>query len=133
MPTGVQSRSRAPRFTVPNNELAVISVGAEKLSAILNCLSLTGGRIRLSKRFPSGTFADIQLKTVSGKFTAAIELLAMVGAGAQAFRFVQMAPGDRHRLEDALGKMKAQGLGEKQSGAWNRLLKLTRGVLPVGR
>jgi|SRR5579863_2839145 len=133
MATAVKPRSRAPRFTVPNNEQAIISIGAEKLAAILNCLSLTGGRIRSSRRFPSGTFADIEMKTVSGKFTAAIELLGMVGGRAQAFRFVQMGPGDRHRLEDALKKMQAQGFGEAQPGAWDRLLNLTKNILPASR
>lgn len=124
MAAAAQSRVRAPRFNVPNNEQAVIAIGAEKLVATLNCLSLTGGRIRSSKQFPSGTFADIEMKTVSGKFTAAIEMLGMVAGNAQAFRFIQMGPGDRVRLQDALKKMQAQGLGEKQPGPWDRLLKL---------
>lgn len=124
MAAAAQSRVRSPRFNVPNNEQAVIAIGAEKLVITLNCLSLTGGRIRSSKQFPSGTFADIEMKTVSGKFTAAIEMLGVVVGNTQAFRFVQMGTGDRIRLQDALKKMEAQGLGEKQPGAWGRLLRL---------
>ncbi len=131
MSTGVQLRTRAPRFRVPNSEQAIISIGAERLSTTLNCLSMTGGRIRASRRFASGTFADIEVKTVSGKFTAAIEVLGVSQGNTQAFRFVQMEQGDRGRLENALKKMQAQGLGEKQPTTLDRLLKVARGVLPA--
>jgi hypothetical protein len=123
----VQQRTRAPRFRVPNQERAVISTGAERLATILDCLSLTGGRIRSAKRFAMGTFADIEAKTVSGNFTAAIELLGTARGGTQAFRFVQMGPNDRGRLQDALNKMQAQGLGEKQPTAWDRIRNLVIG------
>lgn len=130
MATAAQSRTRAPRFRVPNNERAIISVGAEKLATILNCLSLTGGRIRAPRRYASGTFADLEMKTVSGKFTAAIELLGLSQGNTQAFRFIQMEPGDRGRLQDALNKMKALGFAEKPPTTWDRLLTFTKGVLP---
>lgn len=130
MPTGKPSRARSPRFRVPNNEQAIISIGAERLSTSLNCLSMTGGRIRASRRFASGTFADIEMKTVSGKFTAAIELLGVTQGNTQAFRFVQMEQGDRGRLVNALKKMQAHGLGEKQPTTLDRLLKVARGFWP---
>src|SRR6478752_3057753 len=69
-----QKSVRSPRFVVPNNEQAVVSIGSEKLKGTLHMLSLTGGTIRLEKRFASGTFADIGIQTASGTFTAAIEL-----------------------------------------------------------
>ena len=72
-------------------------------------LSLTGGTIRLEKRFASGTFADIGIQTASGTFSAAIELLRGAGGNTQAFRFVAMGTVARGRLNDSLSKMRAQG------------------------
>ena len=130
MASAVQPRTRSPRFRVPNNEPAIISVGAERLTTILNCLSLTGGRIRGPRQFASGTFADMEMKTVTGKFTAAIELLGIYHGNTQAFRFVQMEAGDQGRLRHALRKMQALGFGEKQPTKWDRLLNFTKGVWP---
>src|SRR6476659_9896843 len=105
-----QRRVRSPRFIVPNNEQAVVSIGDEKLKGTLHMLSLTGGTIRLQKRFATGTFADIGIETASGTFSAAIELLPMASGNAQAFRFIAMGPVARGRLNDRLSKMRAQGL-----------------------
>jgi hypothetical protein len=105
-----QRRVRSPRFIVPNNEQAVVSIGDEKLKGTLHMLSLTGGTIRLQKRFATGTFADIGIETASGTFSAAIELLPMASGNAQAFRFIAMGPVARGRLNDGLSKMRAQGL-----------------------
>jgi PilZ domain-containing protein len=105
-----QRRVRSPRFVVPNNEQAVVSIGDEKLKGTLHMLSLTGGTIRLQRRFASGTFADIRIETASGTFSAAIELLPMASGNAQAFRFIAMGPVARGRLNDGLSKMRAQGL-----------------------
>jgi hypothetical protein len=110
-----QRRVRSPRFVVPNNEQAVVSIGAEKLKGTLHMLSLTGGTIRLQKQFASGTFADIGIETASGTFAAAIELLPMASGNAQPFRFVAMEPVARGRLNDGLSKMRAQGLGIEKS------------------
>jgi hypothetical protein len=106
-----QRRVRSPRFVVPNNEQAVVSIGVEKLKGTLHMLSLTGGTVRLGRRFASGTFADIGIQTASGTFSAAIELLPMASGNAQAFRFIAMGPVARGRLNDGLSKMRAQGLG----------------------
>jgi hypothetical protein len=100
---------------VPNNEQAVVSIGSEKLRGTLHMLSLTGGTIRLEKRFASGTFADIGIQTASGTFSAAIELLRTASGNTQAFRFVAMGPVARGRLNDGLNKMRAQGLGIQKS------------------
>jgi hypothetical protein len=108
-------RVRSPRFVVPNNEQAVLSIGAEKLKGTLRTLSLTGGTIRLDRRFASGTFADIGIQTASGTFSAAIELLPMASGNAQAFRFIAMGPVARGRLNDGLSKMRAQGLALKKT------------------
>ncbi len=110
-----QRQVRSPRFVVPNNEQAVVSIGGDKLKGTLHMLSLTGGTIRLDKRFPSGTFADIGIQTASGTFSAAIELLTMARNNAQAFRFVAMGPVARGRLNDGLNKMRAQGLAVEKT------------------
>lgn len=104
-----QKSVRSPRFVVPNNEQAVVSIGGEKLKGTLHMLSLTGGTIRLEKRFASGTFADIGIQTASGTFVAAIELLRAAKGNTQAFRFVAMGAVARGRLNDSLNKMRAQG------------------------
>lgn len=105
-----QKQVRSPRFIVPNNEQAVVSVGVLQLRGTLVVMSLTGGTIRLPRRFPKATLADIAISTTSGTFLAAIELLNMASRNAQAFRFVAMGPAARGRLTDGLNKMRAQGL-----------------------
>jgi hypothetical protein len=110
-----QRRVRSPRYSVPNKEQIIVSVGTEKLKGTLHLLSLTGGAISLDKRFASGTLGDIGMNTVSGNFTAAIEFLQMANGRAQAFRFVAMGPVARERLEDALKRMRGQGLAVQKS------------------
>lgn len=126
-----QRGTRAPRFRVPNSEQAIISIGVERMTTTLDCLSLTGGRIRCGRRFAPGTFGNLEAKTVSGNFAAVIELLGQGKRSTQAFRFVQMGPNSRSRLQDALRKMRAQGLKEKHRGAWERLLAVGRGILTL--
>jgi hypothetical protein len=103
-----QRATRAPRFSIPNKEAVVLAVGPERLKGTLCILSRNGGTMQLPRRYETGTFADFSINTVSGRFTAAIELLAMTTRGTQAFRFVQMEATDRRRLEGALDKMRAQ-------------------------
>ena len=125
-----QRRVRSPRFIVPNNEQAVVSIGDEKLKGTLHMLSLTGGTIRLQKRFATGTFADIGIETASGTFSAAIELLPMASGNAQAFRFIAMGPVARGRLNDGLSKMRAQGLAIEKTPL-EHFRSLARRVLSV--
>ena len=127
-----QRRTRAPRFLVPNKEQAVISVEADRCAGTLCVLSRTGGTIRLSKQFVPGTLADINFKTVSGKFIATIQLLDIVNGNAQAFRFVQMGPTARTRLEDALKRMQEQGLGTSKTNPLDRLLQHAGRILAFG-
>ena len=123
-----QKQVRSPRFVVPNNEQAVVSIGGERLKGTLHMLSLTGGTIRLDKRFPSGTFADIGIQTASGTFSAAIELLTMARNNAQAFRFIAMGPVARGRLNDGLNKMRAQGIAVEKT-PMDQFRSLARRVL----
>jgi hypothetical protein len=110
-----QKRTRSPRFSVPNKEQVAVSIGSEQLQGTLHLLSLTGGTIRLEKRVASGTLCDIGIRTVSGNFSAAIEFLQMTNGKTQAFRFVGMGPVARKRLEDALNKMREQGLAVEKA------------------
>jgi PilZ domain len=106
---------RSPRFSVPNNERVAVSIGTEEFDGTVQLLSLTGGAIRLTKRFASGTFGDLRLKTVSGTFSATIEFLRMASRDTQAFRFIAMGTVARKRLEDALNKMREQGLAVEKT------------------
>jgi len=126
-----QKRVRSPRFSVPNNEQVLVAVGTEKFRGTLQLLSLTGGAVRLDKRFAPGTLGDIALNTVSGNVTAAIELLQMANPRAQAFRFLAIGPVARERLEDALSKMRAQGLGVAKTPL-DQIRSLARSVLSRG-
>lgn len=110
-----QKRIRSPRFSVPNNEQVVVSVGTEQLKGTLRVLSLTGGAVRLDKRFSSGTLGDIGINTVSGNVSAAVEFLQAASGRAQAFRFIAMGLAARKRLEDALKKMRGQGLAVEKT------------------
>src|SRR5579864_6092394 len=107
----------------------MVSIGDEQLTGTLGLLSRSGGTLRMAKRFAAGTFGDIGIKTISGKFHARIEFLEMAGANAQAFRFVQMGPIAQKRLEDALRKMRAQGLGIKKSNALSGFVDLARRII----
>jgi hypothetical protein len=110
-----QKRARSPRFSVPNNEQVLVSIGNEQLRGTLQLLSLTGGSVRLDRRFPSGTLGDIGINTVSGTVMAAIELLQMANGRAQAFRFLAMGPVARQRLTDTLNMMRGQGLAVEKT------------------
>lgn len=115
--------ARAPRFLVPNGEKVLISLGSRRLQGMLRVLSLNGGRMKLSESVAPGTFAEIRMSTVSGPFTAAIELLEVDRANAQAFRFVQIGTTDQRRLEGTLKKMRGYGFGTNQSGLMSLLLR----------
>lgn len=123
-----QKRARSPRFSVPNQEQVVVSVGAEQLKGTLHLLSLTGGAVRLDKRFAADTLGDIAIKTVAGNFSAAIEFLQTPAGKAQAFRFIAMSPVARERLQDTLKKMRGQGLAVDK-GPLDQIRSFARQVL----
>lgn len=119
---------RSPRFSVPNKERVVVSIGTEEFGGTVQLLSLTGGAIRLTKRFALGTFGDLRVKTVSGTFSATIEFLRMASGDTQAFRFIAMGSVARKRLEDALNKMREQGLAVEKTPL-NQFRELARRIL----
>jgi len=127
-----QKRVRSPRFSVPNKEQVAVVMDTETLRGTLHLLSLTGGAIRLDKRLAPGTLGDIRIITVSGTFSAAIQFLQMTTGKSQAFRFVAMGPVARQRLEDALTKMRGQGLAVEKTPL-DQLRTLARRILSSGR
>ena len=126
-----QKGVRSPRFSVPNNEEVVVSIGGETFKGTLHLLSLTGGAVRLDKRVAPGTLGDVGINTVAGNFSAAIEFLQMAKDKAQAFRFVAMSVVARKRLEDTLRKMRGQGLAVQKTPL-DQIRQLARRVLSRG-
>jgi hypothetical protein len=124
-----KKRIRAPRFSVPNNERVVVSIGTEEFDGTVHLLSVNGGTIRLTKRFVLGTFGDIRIKTVSGIFSATIEFLRMASGNTQAFRFIAMGAAARSRLDDALNKMRGQGLEVEKPSSLRGLRNLARRII----
>jgi hypothetical protein len=128
-----KKRIRAPRFSVPNNERAVVSIGTsigtEEFDGTVHLLSLNGGTIRLTKRFALGTFGDIRIKTVSDTFSATIEFLRMTSRDTQAFRFIAMGTVARTRLDDALNKMRGQGLEVEKPSSLRGFQNLARRII----
>ncbi len=127
----LNGKRRAPRVSVPQNEPAKVEIGPQQFVGTLGKLSVTGGTIRLPRRFDSGTMADITLKTNAGKVSAAIEFLAPLEGfpQSQAFRFVQMEVADFNRLEKALAALRNQGYGEKQAWGFSALLHTVQRTL----
>lgn len=113
MTANVQGEKRPTRYAIPNNEPVVLTIGSERLAGTIRTLSITGGAIRLPKEVTPGTFCDLRLNTVSGPCDAAVEVLGMAREKkAQAFHFVQIDAAAQRRLESALDRLKAQGLGD---------------------
>lgn len=129
MPQKAPSRTRPVRFKVPNNEKAILTVGTERSAAVLAVLSLTGGAVR-NRRYDPGTFGEIRLNTVTGPMTAVIELLAVRRDGLQAFRFVQMDPSNKKKLQASLESMQAQGLGDKETAAIDHVIRFAKKLFP---
>ncbi len=129
MSTHPQLRKRAirpPRFSIPNDEPVVIAVGNVRFQGTLRVLSITGGTVAISKPVAPGTFADLRMETFKGPFTAVIEFLHVTNDQLQAFRFIQVESGARQRLEDSLGQLREQGLGEARHTAMGKLLAFAR-------
>jgi hypothetical protein len=129
MPQKAPARTRPVRFKVPNNEKIILTVGPDRSAAVLVVLSMTGGAVR-ARRFEPGTFGEVRLNTVSGPMTAVIELLAVRRDGLQAFRFVQLDPTNKKKLEASLDKMQAQGLGDKETAAIDHVIRFAKKLFP---
>ncbi len=122
--------NRPSRFRVPNNERVMLLVGTDLVSGTLRLLSMTGGTVRVPKRRSPGTFGEIRISTISGSITAVVELLSAIGDSVQAFRFVQIEPASKKRLQESLQQMKAQGLGDGRQDRLQGVLSFARRLLP---
>jgi hypothetical protein len=122
--------SRPSRFRVPNNERVMLLVGTDLVSGTLRLLSMTGGTVRVPKRRAPGTFGEIRISTISGSITAVVELLSAIGDSVQAFRFVQIEPASKKRLQESLQQMKSQGLGDGRQDRLQGVLSFARRLLP---
>jgi hypothetical protein len=125
-PNASRSRARSPRVTIPSKEQAVLNIGNGRVAGTLLRLSATGGLIQLPRPVPTGTLADIRLRTVEGDLSAAIELMQANGSGAQGFRFLRMELDDCRHLERVLKQMRKHGLGEKQPSVLDPLVSLAQ-------
>ncbi len=125
---GPNKRKRASRYNVPNNERVILTIDGDHMVASLNVLSVTGGTLRTARRLDPGTLADFKMTTVAGPVAAVIEMLTVRG-GTQAFRFVHLDGVNRHRLEDGLGKLKAQGLAHDQGGAIGTVIRFAKNLI----
>lgn len=125
-----KTTARASRFKIPNNERVVVSIDADRFAGTLCVLSLTGGTVRMTKRPPSGTLAEIKMNTVTGTLTAVIEMLAARPDGSQAFRFVQLEAAHRKQLKSALDVLQEQGLGDGRTAPMDHVMRFARRLLP---
>ncbi len=117
---------RPPRFSIPNDERVVIAIGKVRFPGTLRVLSVTGGAVAINKHVAAGTFADLRMETFKGPFFAVIEFLHETKDHFQAFHFVHVEPSARQRLDEALGQLREQGLGESRPTAMGKLLAFAR-------
>ena len=61
---------------------------------------------------------------------AVIELLAVRRDGMQAFRFVQIDPANKKKLQSALESMEAMGLGDKETAAIDQVIRFAKKLFP---
>ena len=122
-------RNRAPRVNIPNRESAIIAVGGKQLTSELCKLSINGGALRLGKPFGESTLAEIKLQTSSGTVESTIPFLKFGSDGVQGFRFVQLDPGTRSKLETALRQMRSQGLGDRPRSVMELCTNAARRVM----
>jgi len=97
---------RAPRVRVTGGKPIKFSLGNKHVPAVLEILSVTGGRVSMPKGLRPGTLAEAYMATSAGPFSGVVELLGMRPEGktvAQAFRFLALSDNDYSRLTDTLG------------------------------
>ena len=123
---------RAPRVNIPSRESALIDVGGKEFTAELCKLSVTGGCL-VTKPVPEGRLAGITLQTTSGRFESAIEFLKPEGAGRQGFRFLQLDPRNRLRLQATIDGMRRQGHGDGASSVLELCTNTARRVVQKAR
>ncbi len=124
---GPHQPKRASRYKI-SNEKVLLSIENERIAGSLAVLSATGGTMKLSKRYPAGTLAELKMNAVSGTITAVIEMLA-IRNGVQAFRFVHFDRENQKRMDETLKKLRSQGLAD-DSDALESVIRFARRLIP---
>jgi hypothetical protein len=108
-----QTKTRSPRFRVPNNESIRFNLGGRQVSAVLQKISLTGGLAEFPGNIGSATIAEAKVNTLSGPVSGLVEFLpAQVGSSTYPFRFIALSDQDYERLNATLQYMRKQGFGD---------------------
>jgi len=124
---GPQHPKRASRYKV-SNEKVLLSIDNERTAGSLAVLSATGGTMKLGRRYPSGTLAEMKMNAVSGNITAVIEMLT-IRNGVQAFRFVHFDRENQKRMDETLKKLRAQGLAD-DTDTLESVIRFARRLIP---
>jgi hypothetical protein len=84
------------------------------ITGLLQTISTTGGRARLSTAVSEGELVEVQLKTPRGYFAGLAEMLAprRHGSPEQAFRFIGMSDEDQTRLAETMDYLRRTGVAE---------------------
>lgn len=123
---------RAPRVHIPSRERVVIDVGGNRVAVGLYKLSINGGCL-MTKPVAEGKLAGITLQTTSGKIESAIQFLKPEGANRQGFRFLQLDPLNRLRLQTAIDGMRRQGFGDGSSSVLDLCTSTARKMMQKAR
>src|SRR5215469_12624509 len=110
-----QTKKRAPRVRVPNEEPVRFDIGGHLVTAVLHKLSLTGGLAEFSTTLGDVTIAEVRLNTANGPVTGLVEFLrpqSKKNPRAYPFRFLALSDADHRRLDATLRLMRTHGLGE---------------------
>ena len=100
------AKMRAPRVRITGSQPIKFSLGDKFVPAMLEVISLTGGRVSMPRGLRPGTIAEAHMLAHGGPVTGVVELLATKSQGkavAQAFRFLALSDHDYTRLTDTLG------------------------------
>jgi hypothetical protein len=112
----MQTKVRAPRVRVPNEEPVSFTIQDKRVSATLQKISMTGGLAQLNKDPGRITLAEIRLDTLAGPVRGLVEFLPPFKERhlySVPFRFIALDEVDQARLKKTLHIMRQQGLGEK--------------------
>ncbi len=111
-----QSRSRSPRFRIPNQGSIRFNLGEHYVQAVLHRLSMTGGLAEFKGSIGDVTIAEAKLNTPAGVVSGLVEFLRPqkdIGPAARAFRFIALGDGDYKRLNVTLELMRRKGYAEE--------------------
>ena len=110
-PNGSQ---RSPRLELNGTVGAAVQVeGGQRTRAKLQCISITGGMLRLQQELAAGDFVEIAFYTRAGAVHGMAEMLPPTrkfqNACLQPFRFIALGDDDHRRLRMALESVLDRG------------------------